>query len=31
MGQHQGDKVVLVWPKDAATGEMIFPATPWSQ
>jgi branched-chain amino acid transport system substrate-binding protein len=31
MGQHQGDKVVLVWPEDAATGKMIFPATPWSQ
>lgn len=31
MGQHQGDKVVLVWPEDAATGEMMFPATPWSQ
>ena len=31
MGQHQGDKVVLVWPKDAATGDKNFPATPWSQ
>ena len=31
MGQHQGDKVVLVWPADAATGKMIFPATPWSK
>lgn len=31
MGQHQGDKVALVWPKDAATGDKNFPATPWSQ
>ncbi|MFD1627002.1 ABC transporter substrate-binding protein [Azospirillum griseum] len=29
MGQHQGGKVVLVWPKEAANGAMRFPATPW--
>ena len=29
MGQHQGEKVVVVWPKSAATGDMNFPATPW--
>lgn len=29
MGQHQGGKVVLVWPKDAANGTMNFPAVPW--
>jgi branched-chain amino acid transport system substrate-binding protein len=29
MGQHQGGKVVLVWPKDAANGKMNFPAVPW--
>lgn len=31
MGQHQGNKVVLVWPAKAATGKMVFPATPWSK
>lgn len=29
MGQFQGSKVVLVWPKDSATGKMNFPAVPW--
>jgi branched-chain amino acid transport system substrate-binding protein len=29
MGQHQGGKVVLVWPKAFANGAMRFPATPW--
>ncbi|MGE4280123.1 MAG: ABC transporter substrate-binding protein [Magnetospirillum sp.] len=29
MGQHQDGKVVLVWPADAATGKMNFPAVPW--
>lgn len=29
MGQHQGGKVVLVWPKEFANGAMRFPATPW--
>ena len=29
MGQHQGGKVVVVWPKDSATGKMNFPAVPW--
>lgn len=29
MGQHQDGKVVLVWPKSAATGTMNFPAVPW--
>lgn len=29
MGQHQDGKVVLVWPADAATGPMNFPAVPW--
>jgi len=29
MGQHQNGKIVIVWPKDAATGEMNFPAVPW--
>lgn len=29
MGQHQGGKVVIVWPKDAATGKMNFPGVPW--
>jgi len=30
MGQHQGGKIVLVWPKQMATGNMNFPAVPWS-
>ncbi|KIL99038.1 Branched-chain amino acid ABC transporter amino acid-binding protein [Paramagnetospirillum magnetotacticum MS-1] len=29
MGQHQAGKVVLVWPSDAATGTMKYPAVPW--
>ncbi len=31
MGQHQGEKVVLVWPENAATGDKQFPSTPWSE
>ena len=29
MGQHQGGKVVLVWPAEAANGKIKFPAVPW--
>ncbi len=29
MGQHQGNKVAIVWPKAAATGKMNYPAVPW--
>lgn len=29
MGQHQGNKVVIVWPKDYANGKMIYPGVPW--
>ena len=29
MGQHQGGKVVLVWPADAATGKVKYPGVPW--
>ena len=29
MGQHQGDKIVIVWPKEAATGKINFPGVPW--
>lgn len=29
MGQHQGGKVVLVWPAEAATGKVRYPAVPW--
>jgi branched-chain amino acid transport system substrate-binding protein len=29
MGQHQGDKVVIVWPREYANGKMNFPAVPW--
>jgi len=29
MGQHQGKQVVLVWPKEAATGKPIYPGVPW--
>ncbi|MCR6631461.1 MAG: hypothetical protein NVV74_16220 [Magnetospirillum sp.] len=29
IGQHQNGKIVLVWPADAATGRMNFPAVPW--
>lgn len=29
IGQHQGDKIVIVWPKQDATGPMEFPGVPW--
>jgi branched-chain amino acid transport system substrate-binding protein len=29
MGQHQGKQIVLVWPKDAATGKALYPGLPW--
>ncbi|GAB3449533.1 ABC transporter substrate-binding protein [Insolitispirillum peregrinum] len=29
MGQHQGDRVELVWPANAATAKMNYPAVPW--
>jgi branched-chain amino acid transport system substrate-binding protein len=29
MGQHQGKKVVLVWPKESANGKPVFPGVPW--
>jgi len=29
MGQHQGKKVELVWPKEAATAKPKFPGVPW--
>lgn len=29
IGQHQGGKIVIVWPKSAATGKMNFPGVPW--
>ncbi len=29
MAQHQEGKVVIVWPKEFANGEMIFPGVPW--
>jgi len=29
MGQHQDKKIVVVWPGDAATGNMNFPSVPW--
>ena len=29
MGQHQGDRIEIVWPKDTATADMQFPGTPW--
>lgn len=29
MGQIQGNKIPLVWPKEAATGKMNFPGLPW--
>jgi len=29
MGQHQGDKVAIVWPKAAATNKLNYPAVPW--
>jgi branched-chain amino acid transport system substrate-binding protein len=29
MGQHQGKKIVVVWPKEYANGKMVFPGVPW--
>ena len=29
MGQHQGKKIVIVWPKEDATAKPAYPATPW--
>ena len=29
MGQHQDKKIVIVWPKDSATGKLVYPALPW--
>ncbi|QRX82646.1 ABC transporter substrate-binding protein [Glaciimonas sp. PAMC28666] len=29
MGQHQGGKVVIVWPQEATTGKINFPGVPW--
>jgi len=29
MGQHQDKKIVIVWPKETATGKLVYPATPW--
>src|SRR5450830_1998989 len=29
MGQHQDKKIVIVWPKEHATGKMAYPALPW--
>lgn len=29
MGQHQGGKIVIVWPKEDATGKANFPGVPW--
>lgn len=29
MGQHQGDRVEIVWPETAATAEMKYPGVPW--
>ncbi len=29
MGQIQGNKIPLIWPKEAATGKMNFPGLPW--
>lgn len=29
MGQHQDGKIVIVWPKEDATGKANFPAVPW--
>lgn len=29
MGQHQGSKIVIVWPKQDATGKANFPGVPW--
>jgi len=29
MGQHQGKNIVIVWPKETATGSMVYPGLPW--
>jgi branched-chain amino acid transport system substrate-binding protein len=29
MGQHQGERIEIVWPTDAATAPMQFPGVPW--
>ncbi len=29
MGQHQGKNIVIVWPKEKATGKMVYPGLPW--
>jgi branched-chain amino acid transport system substrate-binding protein len=30
MGQHQeGKKIAIVWPKEVASGSMVFPGVPW--
>jgi branched-chain amino acid transport system substrate-binding protein len=29
MGQHQGKKIAIVWPKEYANGKMAFPGVPW--
>ncbi|MDR3099399.1 MAG: ABC transporter substrate-binding protein [Paraburkholderia sp.] len=29
MAQIQGDRIVLVWPKERATGKLNYPALPW--
>jgi branched-chain amino acid transport system substrate-binding protein len=29
MGQHQGTKIAIVWPKEYATAKMNFPGVPW--
>jgi branched-chain amino acid transport system substrate-binding protein len=29
MGQHQDKKVVIVWPKQHATGTKVYPGVPW--
>jgi len=29
MGQHQGKRIELVWPKETATGKPLYPGVPW--
>jgi branched-chain amino acid transport system substrate-binding protein len=29
MGQHQDKKIVIVWPKEHATGKPVYPGLPW--
>ncbi|GJI98929.1 hypothetical protein RugamoR57_56470 [Duganella caerulea] len=29
MGQHQGKNIVIVWPRETATGKMVYPGLPW--